>query len=68
MFDWLLCFTVKTAHDKLETNLKVCQEPFEARNKSQVYCAKTLSIIFMEVPYSTALLLQILSKLLHYRF
>lgn len=48
----MLCYMVKTAHDKLESNLKACKEPFEARNNTQAYCAKALSIIFIEVRLS----------------
>ncbi len=49
MFDWLLCFTLKSAYDKLQANLKAGKDAFHARNESQVYAAKTLSIVFIEV-------------------
>lgn len=51
MFDWLLCFTLKNAHDKYESKLQTGRGAFHARNESQVYCAKTLSIVFIEVLY-----------------
>ena len=51
MFDWLLCFMVKNAHDKYENNRKTGKDVFTARNDSQVYAAKTLSIVFIEVNF-----------------
>ena len=46
MFDWLLCFTLKRSHDKLEKDLLNKKDQFKSRNDNQAYHAKTLSINF----------------------
>ena len=49
MFDWLLCYMLKSAHQKLEASLKSGKELFTARNDNQVFYSKTLALIFIEV-------------------
>lgn len=48
MFNWLLCFTLKNAHDKLENGLMIKKGQFQSRNDNQAYSSKTLAIIFIE--------------------
>lgn len=48
MFDWLLCYMLDKSYAKLDKNLKAGKDLFMARNESQVFYSKTLSIIFIE--------------------
>ena len=49
LFDWLLCFLLKSSHQKLFQCLKDGKDLFTARNENQVFYSKTLSLVFMEV-------------------
>lgn len=49
MFDWLLCYMLKSSHDKLTQSLKSGKDSFTARNDNQVFFSKTLAIVFIEV-------------------
>lgn len=49
MFDWLVCYMLKISHQKQEGFIKAGKDLFSSRNDNQVFYAKTLAIIFMEV-------------------
>ena len=49
MFDWLICYVLKSSHSKYEKSLKDGKNAFTARNDNQVFFSKTLSIIFIQV-------------------
>jgi acyl-CoA oxidase len=49
MFDWLLCYVLRNSHSKFEKSLKEGKDIFTARNENQIFFAKTLSIVFIEV-------------------
>ena len=51
MFNFLLCFALRNAYEKLERSLKEGKDTFTARNENQVFSAKTLAIIFIEVRF-----------------
>lgn len=61
MFDWLICYMTKISYERLQKCLKKEQNLFNARNESQVFYAKTLAIIFIEV-------FKIQIKILFYKF
>jgi acyl-CoA oxidase len=48
-FDWLLCYLSKLSYDKVQTNLKNGQILFDAKNNSQVFHSKTLSLAYIDV-------------------
>jgi hypothetical protein len=49
LFDWLLCYLLKSSHQKLFQNLKDGKDLFTARNENQIFYSKTLALVFMEV-------------------
>ena len=51
LFDWLLCYLLKSSHQKLFQNLKDGKDLFTARNENQIFYSKTLALVFMEVNY-----------------
>lgn len=46
-YDWLVCWMLKSTAERLETNSKK-HDSFTAKNESQAYYARTLSIVFIE--------------------
>ena len=49
MFEWLMCYLLKTSHQKLDEALQSGKDLFTARNENQVFYSKTLAIVFIEV-------------------
>ncbi|KAI5751838.1 hypothetical protein M8J77_011288 [Diaphorina citri] len=48
MYEWLVCFLLKSTAVKVQSNLKRGLDLFTAKNFSQVYYARTLSIVYAE--------------------
>jgi acyl-CoA oxidase len=51
LYDWLLCHLIKSSYERVSENLKSNKDTFTARNDSQVYFLKSLSIAFIEVKF-----------------
>ena len=47
-YKWLVVYLLKETTEKLKREMKSGKDAFTARNDSQVYFARTLSIVFME--------------------
>lgn len=47
-YKWLVCWLLQSSSEKFHSNLQSGKESFAARNDSQVYGARTLSIAFFE--------------------
>lgn len=48
-YQWLVCYLLTITDQKVTSMLKSGEDAFAARNKSQVFYARTLSIAFIEV-------------------
>ena len=51
MYDWLISYITKISYEKLQNNIQKGQDSFMAKNENQVFYAKSLALIFMEVIY-----------------
>ena len=60
-FKWLTCYYLKKTYDRVQRLKKSGSDNFEARNDSQTYFARTLSLVYAEV-----LNLVLISKLIEY--
>lgn len=50
MFQWLVCFLLKSSYDKCEKLMKYDKlDQFSAKNESQVYFCKNLAIAYVQV-------------------
>lgn len=47
MYQWLVCYLLKTSYEKYET-LSKTMDPFWARSESQVYYLKNLAIVYIQ--------------------
>ena len=50
-YEWLVCYLLRESNNKLKEELRQGKDGFTARNDSQVYYCRTLSIAFIEVSY-----------------
>lgn len=48
MYDWLLCYLVKITYEKTQMLRKSGLDAFSSRNESQIFHAKTASLVFIE--------------------
>lgn len=49
MYQWLSCYLLKASYEKYESNLKKGMDAFTAKNESQVYYARNLSVAYIQV-------------------
>ena len=56
-YDWLVCYLLQSTEEKIRHLKSKGYDDFSAKNESQVFYSKSLSISFLEVTY-TALLIQ----------
>ncbi|XP_046840854.1 peroxisomal acyl-coenzyme A oxidase 3-like [Xenia sp. Carnegie-2017] len=47
-FEWLVCYLLKKSEQKLQNQVALGQDEFSAKNDSQVYFCRSLSIAFIE--------------------
>ena len=50
-YEWLVCYLLHESDNKLKEELKSGKDNFTARNDSQVYYCRTLSIAYIEVSH-----------------
>lgn len=48
-YQWLVCFLLKRTYEKLSSQVQAGKSDFWAKNDSQVYNAKTLGIVYIQV-------------------
>lgn len=48
MYEWLVCFLLQSTAERVQSNLSQGLDPFTAKNFSQVYYARSLSIVYGE--------------------
>ncbi|KAF4530544.1 hypothetical protein B566_EDAN016997 [Ephemera danica] len=48
MYHWLMCWLLSATENLYQNNLKLGKDPFTARNDSQVFHARTLSLAYIE--------------------
>uniref|UniRef100_A0A8D8LI15 Acyl-coenzyme A oxidase n=3 Tax=Cacopsylla melanoneura TaxID=428564 RepID=A0A8D8LI15_9HEMI len=48
MYEWLVCYLLKTTADRVQFNLSRGLDSFAAKNFSQVYYARSLSVVYAE--------------------
>lgn len=47
-FDWLVCYLLQTSYNRVKTNQAMGKDLFTAKNDSQVFYARTLSLAYTE--------------------
>lgn len=52
-YDWLVLWLLKSFQEEYELQLRNGKDPFTAKNDSQVYCARSLAIAYIEVSLSS---------------
>lgn len=48
-YQWLVCYLLSITEEKVAALVASGKDPFTAKNESQVFFARTLSIAFIEV-------------------
>lgn len=48
-YQWLVCYMLKRTYEKLNSQVQAGKPAFWAKNDSQVYYAKTLGIVYIQV-------------------
>lgn len=48
-YKWLVCYLLKETYEKYNDLTKKGADPFTAKNETQVYFARTLGIVYVEV-------------------